>query len=104
MGPADLALIWLAGLVCDELAVGWSAAGRVLTRFTSTDVTSTDDFWGRLGGFEAGAGDGDSRKLLAFCAVKLSPEELFPELEKRLMGGGVCWTPVPSTEDGADRA
>lgn len=27
------------------------------------------------------------------------PEELFPELEGSLMGGGRCFTPFPNTED-----
>lgn len=27
------------------------------------------------------------------------PEELFPEVEGSLMGGGRCFTPFPSTED-----
>ena len=51
--PAELALTWLAGVVCAELALHRAAAGSVLTWFTCTE-----DFWGRLGGFEAGLGDG----------------------------------------------
>lgn len=30
------------------------------------------------------------------------PEELFPELEGSLMGGGRCFTPFPKTEDWTD--
>ena len=54
LGPAYLALSWLARVVCIELALHRVAVGSVLTRFTFTE-----DFWGRLGSFGAGAGDTD---------------------------------------------
>lgn len=49
-----LDLTWVAGVLSDELAEGRVAAGSVLTRFTSME-----DFWERLGGLEARAGNGD---------------------------------------------
>lgn len=36
----------------------------------------------------------DDRKL-----KNVIPEELFPELEGSLIGGGRCFTPFPNTED-----
>lgn len=89
-----LALTRVAGVLGDELAaVDWEAAGSVLTRFTSTEGS-----WERLAGLEAGAGNGDSQRLLARCGGRLLPEELLPELEGSLMAGGACWTPFPSAE------
>lgn len=34
--------------------------------------------------------------------MRIIPEELFPELEGSLMGGGRCFTPFPKTEDWTD--
>lgn len=90
----EFAATWVARALCRELVVDRVATGNVLIGFTSTG-----DFWEGLGGLEAGAGDGDLRKVLPCHGVKLLPDQVFPELEGGLMAGDGWLTAFPRTED-----
>lgn len=93
----ELAETRLAGVLCGALAEDGGAAGSGLTRFTSTE-----DCWEGLAALEAGAGDGDLRKLLASHGVKLFPDQLFPELQGSLRRRAGGLTPWPWPGDRTD--